>query len=198
MSRFGTAIKWTFLCPSITFNPHLYIATYIADICTYACVYMRSRNSSTMRTKLLLIHRQTGVCMCARLKYVFWKMYLEDEIEKPALSAAVITYEDCDSRRVHLADTLTYTHTHTLAHTKYVYKCRVVAEKKRQAGRQTGWWRQFASNPQRGTEKTAAKKTKLRKKPEKTKTKQVSASSSKQDTTINTPPNYSIYQICWL
>lgn len=61
-------------------------------------------------------------------------MYLEDEIEKPALSAAVITYEDCDSRRVHLADTLTYTH--TLAHTKYVYKCRVVAEKKRQAGRQ--------------------------------------------------------------
>lgn len=26
--------------------------------------------------------------------------------------------------------------THTLAHTKYVYKCRVVAEKKRQAGRQ--------------------------------------------------------------
>lgn len=40
-------------------------------------------------------------------------MYLEDEIEKPALSAAVITYEDCDSRRVHLADTLTYTHTRT-------------------------------------------------------------------------------------
>lgn len=66
-------------------------------------------------------------------------MYLDDEIEKPALSAAVITYEDCDSRRVHLADTLTYTHTHshTLTHTKYVYKRRVVAEKKRQAGRQT-------------------------------------------------------------
>lgn len=89
-------------------------------------------------------------------------MYLEDEIEKPALSAAVITYEDCDSRRVHLADTLTYTH--TLTHTKYVYKRRVVAEKKRQAGRQTGWWRQFASNPQRGTEKTAAKKNKTKKK----------------------------------
>lgn len=39
-------------------------------------------------------------------------------------------------------------------------------------------------------------KTKLRKKLEKTKPKQVSASSNKQDTTINTPLNYSIYQIC--
>lgn len=40
-------------------------------------------------------------------------MYLEDEMEKPALSAAVITYEDCDSRRVYIADTLTYTDSHT-------------------------------------------------------------------------------------
>lgn len=41
-------------------------------------------------------------------------------------SAAVITYEDCDSRRVYLADTYSHTHTltRTLSHTKYVYKCR--------------------------------------------------------------------------
>lgn len=45
-------------------------------------------------------------------------------------SAAVITYEDCDSRRVYLADT--YSHTHTLTHQIRVQ----MPKKERQAGRQ--------------------------------------------------------------